>query len=76
MIEEETARLVTASVEAKVKEVMSSQAVQQSLQERLARERKLLEEQACHLPHTAAHRPPGSKFVACLQAGDLGITGM
>ena len=50
MIAEETARLVTASVEAKVKEVMSSQAVQQSLQERLVRERKLLEEQACHLP--------------------------
>jgi len=50
VIEEETARLVTASVEAKVKEVMSSQAVQQSLQERLVRERKLLEEQACHLP--------------------------
>lgn len=49
MIEEETVRLVTASVEAKVKEVMSSQAVQQSLQERLVRERKLLEEQACHL---------------------------
>lgn len=49
VIEEETARLVTAAVEAKVKEVMSSQAVQQSLQERLVRERKLLEEQVCHL---------------------------
>ena len=49
MIEEETARLVTAAVEAKVKEVMSSQAVQQSLQERLIRERKLLEEQVRHL---------------------------
>lgn len=47
MIEEETARLVTASVETKVKEVMASQAVQQSLQERLVRERKLLEEQVC-----------------------------
>ncbi len=66
VIEEETARLVTASVEVKVKEVMSSQAVQQSLQERLVRERKLLEEQACHLPHTTAHRPPDSKSVACL----------
>ena len=49
VIEEETARLVTAAVEAKVKEVMSSQAVQQSLQERLVGERKLLEEQARHL---------------------------
>lgn len=49
VIEEETARLVTAAVEAKVKEVMSSQAVQQSLQERLVRERKLLEEQVRHL---------------------------
>lgn len=76
VIEEETARLVTASVEVKVKEVMSSQAVQQSLQERLVRERKLLEEQACHLPHTTAHRPPGSMFVACLQAGDLSVTGL
>lgn len=47
VIEEETARLVTASVETKVKEVMASQAVQQSLQERLVRERKLLEEQVC-----------------------------
>ncbi len=67
MIEEETARLVTASVEAKVKEVMSSQAVQQSLQERLVRERKLLEEQACQLPtyhcsqHVECHRLVGRK---------------
>ena len=45
VIEEETERLVTAAVEAKVQEVMASQAVQQSLQERLVRERKLLEEQ-------------------------------
>lgn len=45
LIEEETERLVSEAVEGRVKEVMASQAVQQSLQERLVRERKLLEEQ-------------------------------
>lgn len=47
LIEEETERCVGEAVEARVKEVMASQAVQQSLQERLVRERKLLEEQVC-----------------------------
>lgn len=45
LIEEETERMVSEKVEARVQEVMASQAVQQSLQERLVRERKLLEEQ-------------------------------
>ena len=45
VLESEIAIQVTAQVEARVQEVMASQAVQQSLQERLIRERKLLEEQ-------------------------------
>lgn len=45
MLESEIAIQVTSQVEARVQEVMASQAVQQSLQERLIRERKLLEEQ-------------------------------
>lgn len=45
MLESEIAIQVTNQVEARVQEVMASQAVQQSLQERLIRERKLLEEQ-------------------------------
>lgn len=45
MLESEIAIQVTSQVEARVQEVMTSQAVQQSLQERLIRERKLLEEQ-------------------------------
>ena len=48
LIEEETERCVSEAVEARVKEVMASQAVQQSLQERLVTERKLLEEQVHH----------------------------
>ena len=47
LIEEETERMVSEKVEARVQEVMASQAVQHSLQERLVRERKLLEEQVC-----------------------------
>ena len=49
LIEEETERCVSEAVESRVKEVMASQAVQQSLQERLVRERKLLEEQVGHI---------------------------
>lgn len=45
VLESEIAIQVTSQVEARVQEVMASQAVQQSLQERLIRERKLLEEQ-------------------------------
>lgn len=45
VLESEVASMVTKRVEARVQEVMASQAVQQSLQERLVRERKLLEEQ-------------------------------
>lgn len=45
MLESEIAIQVSRQVEARVQEVMASQAVQQSLQERLIRERKLLEEQ-------------------------------
>lgn len=45
MLESEIEIQVTSQVEARVQEVMASQAVQQSLQERLIRERKLLEEQ-------------------------------
>lgn len=45
VLDSEIAIQVTSQVEARVQEVMASQAVQQSLQERLIRERKLLEEQ-------------------------------
>lgn len=45
VLDSEIAIQVTRQVEARVQEVMASQAVQQSLQQRLIRERKLLEEQ-------------------------------
>ena len=42
---EETERIVSERVEARVAEVIASDTVQQSVQERLTRERTLLEEQ-------------------------------
>ena len=45
LIEEETARRVAAAIEARVAEVMASDAVQLSLDQRLVAERKILEEQ-------------------------------
>ena len=50
VLEGEVASMVTKRVEARVQEVMASQAVQQSLHERLVRQRKLLEEQVGFLP--------------------------
>ncbi len=45
LVEEETATRVKALIEQRVKEVMSSDAVQQTLQARLESERQALEEQ-------------------------------
>ena len=61
MLDSEIAIQVTNQVEARVQEVMASQAVQQSLQDRLIRERKLLEEQVgfefVHVVSTKSAQP-------------------
>lgn len=48
LVEEETDARVTAAVEARVAEVMASEAVQATLNTRLQAERRVLEEQARH----------------------------
>jgi len=55
LVEEETQRRLTATIEERVQEIMNSDSVQQSLNARLVEERKVLEEQVRLLPFRDPH---------------------